>query len=98
MVMGSLPEIRQEQQQRREHFQLPVMFRKPCIYRIFIPLPFLFAQSLDSVTYHATEIRSLRTFAWRRPMNDLFMLGIMVGLFLLMTGLLKIGVRLLQKR
>jgi len=31
-------------------------------------------------------------------MNDLFMLGIMVGLFLLMTGLLKIGVRLLQKR
>ncbi len=31
-------------------------------------------------------------------MNDLFMLGIMVGLFLLMTGLLKIGVRLLQRR
>ena len=31
-------------------------------------------------------------------MNDLFMLGIMLGLFLLMTGLLEIGIRLLQKR
>ena len=31
-------------------------------------------------------------------MNDLFMLGIMLGLFLLVTGLLEIGIRLLQKR
>jgi len=31
-------------------------------------------------------------------MNDLFMLGIMLGLFLLMTGLLKICIRLLQRR
>lgn len=31
-------------------------------------------------------------------MNDLFMLGIMLGLFLLTTGLLEIGIRLLQKR
>ena len=31
-------------------------------------------------------------------MNDLFMLGIMLGLFLLVTGPLEIGIRLLQKR
>ena len=31
-------------------------------------------------------------------MNDLFMLGIMLGLFLLMAGLLEIGIQLLQKR
>ncbi len=31
-------------------------------------------------------------------MNDLFMLGIMVGLFLLMTGLLEVCLRLLQRR
>jgi hypothetical protein len=31
-------------------------------------------------------------------MNDLFMLGVMLGLFLLMTGLLEICLRLLQRR
>lgn len=31
-------------------------------------------------------------------MNDLLMLVIMLGLFLLMTGLLEVCVRLLQKR
>lgn len=31
-------------------------------------------------------------------MNDLFMLGIMLGLFLLTRGLLEICIRLLQRR
>ncbi len=31
-------------------------------------------------------------------MNDLFMLGVMLGLFLLMTGLLEVCLRLLQRR
>lgn len=31
-------------------------------------------------------------------MNDLFMLGIMLGLFLLTTGLLEVCIRLLRRR
>ncbi len=31
-------------------------------------------------------------------MNDVFMLGVMLGLFLLMTGLLEVCFRLLQRR
>jgi len=60
-----------------------------CIYIIFISLPLSFSQFLDFGTYYKTDC-FIRMVVRRYAMDDLFMLGFMLGFYLLMTFLIEL--------
>ena len=68
-----------------------------CIYIIFISPPLFFSQFLDFGTYHITNC-FIRTVVRRYAMDDLFMLGFMLGFYLLMTFLIELCAWLVRRR